>query len=115
MAKRPIEEKYKYDKQYRIEQIKLDPEFYRKADLWKNYRIRIEDFERMYKEQNGQCNICNKDIPYRGKLIAVDHCHTTGKVRSILCSKCNIGLGQFNEDLELMQKAINYLTLHKSA
>lgn len=40
----------------------------------------------------------------------IDHCHKTGKIRGILCSRCNTALGGFNDDIKLLDKAINYLS-----
>lgn len=73
------------------------------------------DFENMLKEQNNKCKICgNEEIcKARGsenlRQLAVDHCHATGKVRGLLCTTCNIGLGSFKDNINLLQKAINYL------
>jgi hypothetical protein len=44
---------------------------------------------------------------------AVDHCHVTGKIRGILCYNCNMGLGYFKEDIEIMKLALEYLIQHK--
>jgi hypothetical protein len=41
--------------------------------------------------------------------LAVDHCHTTGKIRGLLCSKCNPALGAFNDNIEILNSAIKYL------
>ena len=41
----------------------------------------------------------------------IDHCHETGKVRGLLCSKCNIALGNFDDDIETLKRAISYLSL----
>lgn len=60
---------------------------------------------------NAQCMICMKK-PQLYKAHAIDHCHVTGKVRGILCHKCNTGLGYFNEDVELLKSAISYLNEH---
>lgn len=67
-----------------------------------------KSFEQMLKEQNGLCLICKKE-PQK-KELAVDHCHLTDKVRGLLCTNCNLGLGYFNEDVELLRAAIEYLT-----
>ena len=51
------------------------------------------------------CESCGREV----RRLEVDHCHTTGKFRGLLCGKCNRGLGHFLEDINLLQKAISYL------
>ena len=61
----------------------------------------------MLEKQNHVCAICgNKD---NNKKLAVDHCHTTGVIRGLLCSACNTSLGKFKDSVELLQNAIQYL------
>lgn len=55
-----------------------------------------------------ECLICGEQPP-GGQALAVDHCHTTGKIRGLLCSRCNIGLGQFRDDPDLLEFARIYL------
>lgn len=62
----------------------------------------------MYEEQGGKCYICRKDDP-ASRNLAIDHCHTTGKVRRLLCHHCNTALGHFNDDPVLLQRAIEYV------
>ena len=73
----------------------------------------------MLKTQEGVCFICkNPEITkFKGVVnpLSVDHCHKTGKVRSLLCVKCNALLGMADDNLEILQKAIDYLNLHKTA
>jgi len=64
-----------------------------------------EQFENIKREQNNKCKLCNNDL----KSYTIDHCHKTGKIRGILCIKCNNGLGLFNDDIELLKKAVNYI------
>lgn len=62
--------------------------------------------------QKGKCAICgekNSD----GKRLYADHCHNTGKSRGLLCIKCNMGLGAFNDNLTLFHNAISYLRAYK--
>lgn len=87
----------------------------RKSALKHNYGLTVEDYNRILKQQYGVCAICNKPETQhscpKGKVdsLRVDHDHKTGKVRGLLCSKCNFGISQFNDDIELMKIAINYL------
>ena len=76
------------------------------------YNITPEEAVELFEKQNSSCAICNKLFPETlGKRggPSIDHCHSTGKVRGILCTNCNIGLGHFKDDVELLQQAIQYL------
>lgn len=67
-------------------------------------------YMKMLDLQNQCCLICNINVENTGKLhLVIDHCHKTNKVRGLLCSKCNVGLGMFNDDIEILKSAINYL------
>lgn len=57
-----------------------------------NYGLTLADYDKMFEKQNGVCAVC-KQIDITGKRLAVDHNHKTGKVRGLLCQKCNIRLG----------------------
>ena len=69
------------------------------------YGLTIEQYQNLINEQNSKCKLCDKDI----NDFNIDHNHKTGKIRGILCNKCNTGLGMFNDDINLLQKAIKYL------
>ena len=59
---------------------------------------------------NGKCDICGSDSPGFGrKKLCIDHSHDSGLFRGMLCQKCNIGLGNFNDNTDLLGKAIKYL------
>lgn len=61
------------------------------------YGITVEDYDRMFAEQEGRCLICGTDVPGgHRKHLCVDHCHETGRVRGLLCNRCN-GLLQWYE------------------
>lgn len=82
-----------------------------------NYNLSEEEYNQLYTNQNGKCSICNKELSNRflnkeGFKSAVDHCHKTGKIRSILCNLCNKALGAFKDDLTIVKEAVNYLETH---
>lgn len=81
--------------------------------LRRRYGITLDDYDKMLAKQNGKCAICNGTYISEGKTrFSVDHCHTTSKVRGLLCNNCNSGIGKFNEDIETMKKAIEYIIMH---
>lgn len=84
-----------------------------KAFIKRRYGITYQEYCDMLDAQKGRCAICEsfdaQNNRTYGKLF-IDHCHTTGKVRGLLCSKCNHALGQLNDDVDLFKKAIEYLT-----
>jgi hypothetical protein len=83
---------------------------YKNWELIRLFGITLEDYNRMLKEQNNVCYICNKpETSKRRKKLSVDHCHKTNKVRGLLCSNCNLGLGNFQDNIEFLEKAILYL------
>ena len=79
----------------------------RKSALKCSYRMSLEQYEQLLVRQNGACAICGKQTT---KRLCVDHCHATGRVRGLLCSKCNLGIGQLDDDPGLMRAAIAYLS-----
>lgn len=74
---------------------------------WK-YGITLDQWNQMFQDQNGLCLICKTDKP-TGSGWHTDHDHVTGKVRGILCNNCNIGLGAYRDNPELLRKAADYL------
>lgn len=76
----------------------------RRAKTLKRYSITVADYDIMLASQNGKCGICLSET----KLV-VDHDHDTGAVRGLLCSECNLGLGKFKDDLDLLKMAVKYV------
>jgi hypothetical protein len=72
--------------------------------LLKKYNLTLSQYQDRLKFQNNQCPICHSDNPTN-----IDHDHITGKVRGILCSKCNTGLGCFRDNPEFLENAKIYL------
>lgn len=84
----------------------------------KTYGVTKEWFLHQFLTQKGECEICKEPLrnPFsdiqEGKDLAVDHCHTTGKVRGILCRSCNVSLGLLKENVETINRAARYLETH---
>lgn len=72
------------------------------------FGMSLDDYAAVFKEQGGRCKIC----PETDKLV-IDHDHVTGKVRGILCRKCNHGLGCFRDNTDYLKGAIDYLNASK--
>lgn len=80
----------------------------RENQMMKKYGVTVEQFNEMVSHQNNQCEICSKvmDGP---REPAIDHCHSTGEVRGLLCINCNVAIGHMNDDTERLMNAIKYL------
>ena len=88
--------------------LRKQPNYIQNENLKKRYGITYEQYVDRLEEQNGVCKLCMQ--PNRGATnLAVDHCHTTGTVRGLLCNHCNKALGHFKDDQQLLSNAIEYL------
>ncbi len=79
----------------------------------KKYGVTKEQYQDMLRLQNHKCPICLSGLdPFDGtKNCHIDHCHKTGMVRGILCFKCNVALGGFNDNLDTLRRAADYLSV----
>lgn len=102
-----------YARQWHKKARANNPDYYRDKDLIKLYGVTLEWYRNKLSEQNGVCAICKcpELAVIRGKTISmpVDHCHTTGKARGLLCTKCNRALGLFRDNVDVLKSAIQYL------
>lgn len=75
------------------------------------YSITKEYFDELLVKQENKCAVCKKDFNFNDKACypCVDHCHTSGNLRGLLCFKCNVGLGSFNDDVDRLRMAAEYL------
>jgi hypothetical protein len=88
------------------------PERFKGYDLKKTFGITTAQYKGMLKAQKGVCAICGNPEEakrHKNQRLAVDHCHTTGKIRGLLCSQCNHGLGSFRDNPDFLAKAISYV------
>ena len=100
-----------YQRAYREKNREKVRELSRKTHIMRKFNMTIEQYDKMLKNQNGVCAIC-KDSCSTGNNLAIDHNHTTGKVRALLCKNCNTAIGLMKEDVERMLSAIEYIKSH---
>jgi len=82
----------------------------RRSRLKTQYGISVEQYGEILASQGNVCAICTSKEPgSRMKHFPIDHCHTTGVIRGLLCTKCNRGLGLFNDNTDRMERAVKYL------
>ena len=78
--------------------------YFREVMRFERYGVTKEWFEERF---TGKCEICQCPVEYGS--VNIDHCHTTGKVRGLLCHLCNKGLGAFKDNLQALRAAVTYL------
>lgn len=92
-----------------------NPEADKRKYLFRKFNITLEEYKNLLEEQGGVCAICGEKerVVRRAKsgqeMLAVDHCHETGKIRGLLCFKCNTGIGALGDSIEGLERALNYL------
>jgi hypothetical protein len=82
---------------------------YERLKVLKGHGLSLEDYKELYNLQDGKCAICHVDFSLLKNSPPIDHDHTTGKVRGLLCSNCNTALGLMKDDMGRLQEAIDYL------
>lgn len=92
-------------------QKSLTPRYNWNNHLMVRYGITAEQWEEKLAQQGGVCAICKKVDP-RGRRLSVDHCHTTGQVRGLLCDRCNTLLGRVDDDRDILISAADYLSTY---
>ena len=76
--------------------------------LMAKYGITMDGYRKLLKSQNYCCKICYRS-PDPKKRLSIDHCHETGIIRGLICSACNLGLGNFKDSIALLDNAVYYL------
>ena len=77
--------------------------------LQKVYGINLDQWQQMFEDQGGCCALCDTHQMDMDRKLVVDHDHDTGVVRGLLCNMCNSALGTFGDNIEGLERAINYL------
>ena len=81
-------------------------DYKRRWDLKNKYGITLEEYNEMAKDG---CDICGKTSEENKSCLIVDHDHETGKLRGVLCTVCNTGLGKLGDNVEGLTRALEYL------
>lgn len=79
--------------------------------LMRQYKMSLNDEKELLARQNGSCAICTTPLILGEQKVHIDHNHKTGHVRGLLCQKCNLGLGLFNDNPLLLLRAVMYLEI----
>jgi len=76
------------------------------------YGVTEKELSGMLDAQKGACAVCNDSLYHADeeRRPRIDHCHSTGKIRGLLCHKCNTGIGLLNDDIRILKSAVKYLT-----
>lgn len=102
------EDKRKWDLAYSKVHREKRNKYYRRRNLLWRHGLTEEEYEAKLFDQSGVCMICLKPDE-KGRRLYVDHNHETGKIRGLLCLRCNVGLGSFRDADELLDRAADYL------
>lgn len=102
--------------EYHKERRTLNPDVYakyaRREHFKNNYKITIEDYDSMMSSQGDKCAGCGRHRNDFKRLLDVDHCHKTGKVRGLLCVSCNLTIGYGKDNPTILRILADYIEAH---
>jgi hypothetical protein len=104
-----IEKRVEKNNQWRNNNRDKIKSYSRINGLKNKFNITLDQYNEIFNKQNGCCMICEKPQSEFPKALCVDHNHQTGKIRGLLCDKCNKGIGFLNDDINILLNAIQYL------
>lgn len=80
--------------------------------LLRKYGVTLDQYNLLRAQQDFRCAVCNAHETDVGKQMFVDHDHVTGKIRKLLCTKCNVGIGMLQDNPDIMERAAKYIRDH---
>ena len=89
--------------------IKCEKERSKERHIFKDFGITLKDYDKILEKQDNGCKICGIKIPGGQGRFHIDHDHVTGKIRGLLCSNCNLALGNAKDDIKILAAMIQYL------
>jgi len=102
-----------YCKEYNIKNKNRIFKMKKAWELKSRYNLTLDQYDLMLKQQDNCCKICNIHESKLNRKLSVDHCHTTNKVRGLLCMECNTLLGKVKDNINTLNNAIDYLNNNK--
>ena len=108
---RQREQSKKAQRLYRIKHKEKIAKRRQANNLWAKYRITMDQYNSMLKEQGGVCAICLEVCKSR-KVLCVDHNHETNDIRGLLCNNCNTAIGLMRDSVDILRRATKYLEIH---
>ncbi len=103
----------KLNRSFLIQEAKRKALVYKtkRENKWKSIGLDIKwkEYQNLFEAQRGKCSICDESLSDLRRTACLDHCHTTNKVRGIVCSSCNKLLGFAKDNIKILQNAIKYL------
>lgn len=102
----------KEHREYDKKRYRENPHRLRKGNLKRKYGLTLSQYDDMFNKQNGCCAGCNKPQSEFKKMLSVDHRHSDGKIRGLLCERCNPVLGYVGESIPTLERLIQYLKDH---
>jgi hypothetical protein len=114
---REIEKRYYEKRKVHLKQKYASDPIYRESILLINkenrYGLKHGEYNVLFEAQNGVCSVCKKvQDSKKTKRLFIDHNHITGKVRGLICNKCNVALGMVGDSVERLEMLISYLRNH---
>ena len=111
---RRAQEKYRSTEKFKETRKRYQPTHYarygRKWRIMKEFGMSLAQFEEMKSKQGNRCAICGN--PPKKRALAIDHDHSTGKIRGMLCYPCNVVLGLVSDSIVTLDRMIEYLKKH---
>lgn len=100
---------------YMRKRHKRDPNINKADKLKRYYGLSLDEWNDMFEAQNGCCAICGRHASQAYKGLCVDHDHSSGEVRELLCGHCNFVIGNAFDDISILEQAIEYLKKHNKS
>src|SRR3990167_4902244 len=98
---------------YKRAWFRTNPTKSREYGLKQSFGISLQDYDKMLEKQGGGCAICGSRKSQRWEALCVDHCHKTGSIRGLLCVQCNAGIGFFRDNIHVLTRAIEYISVFR--